>query len=282
MPSDNSYYHLNFATTNLHQRVSVIYVQFSISTFFYWVSLYSKAHLVTRHNVRSAKIIWNFLWQLVYCGKSGLVWSKKTVSTSVFVWVFYSGAWPVFIIFLKVTTSAFGAITALKSSSFQPSRRRGDTAHYSCPIQQFGHHDRRWVEQTGRPRGLHPGSTLRGRLSPGKRQETTQFNLFEVKWTPMCKHFLCVCPGFSQVLRSHESRGREHRTSHYFLGKKTNSRLTRGLRELQPTDVFFFYFFFRDVTTEWIITSAEAAGVFSELPKYEVKRITKMEERTAG
>lgn len=78
---------------------------------------------------------------------------------------------------LLMTTSAIGAITALKSSCSQPSRRRGDSAHYSCPIQQFGHHDWRWVEQTGRPRGLHPGSALRGRLSPGKRQETIQFNL---------------------------------------------------------------------------------------------------------
>lgn len=227
---------------------------------------------MTKHNVWNAKINRTFsqisstvakLWPC-------LCWRSKkdpplfqTVSIFVFVCLIqfiYGGPWAGFM------TDDEGTITALPSSCFQPSRRRGDSAHHSGPIQQFGHHDRRWVQQTGRPRGFHPGSALGGRLSPGKTPEATQF-----KFTR------------AQVLLSHQSRAL---TKHGTFQMNPRSARVPADRCLWG----FFVFFFREVATEWIIVSAdEAAGVFSELPafvrtaqaaKYEVKRIIKTGERS--
>lgn len=43
-------------------------------------------------------------------------------------------------------TSVVSAKTELEFSCSQPSRWRSDSAHYCCPIQQFGHHHRRWLK----------------------------------------------------------------------------------------------------------------------------------------
>lgn len=166
---------------------------------------------------------YHLLWQ-----NSGLVWAEEErrihqlwPSSFLFVGLsffclFVFSWWPMtrlHYLFLYYLASALGALTALRSCCSQPSRRRGDSADHRGPIQQPGHHDRRRLQQTGWPGGLHPGGALRGRLSPGKRQQTIQFKPPHQKKQKQKKQRQLQLgrlptsgPQLFAGLRSHESR----------------------------------------------------------------------------